>query len=63
MATMSDMIPQLRNLKEVILPQRISSCDRLLFHYMEEELSNRMPPARIGLEEFREAFKCQILDC
>jgi len=57
-----ELISHLPKLKEVTLPQRISSCDALLFHSMKAQLSSRIPSAIISFEDFGTHQKCPIME-
>ena len=58
----AELISHLPNLKEIILPQRISSCDALLFHSMKAQLSSRIPSAIISFEDFGPHERCPIVE-
>ncbi len=52
MKEMEDILPRLRKLKEVVLPQSIPSCDVHLYESLSYELVNQTPPVGIRLEDF-----------
>ncbi len=52
MKEMVDLLPRLRKLMKVFLPQSISACDVLLYETMKNELSNRRSPGVASFKEF-----------
>ena len=62
LARMSELIPLLRNLKEVTLPKRISSFDVILFQSIENELLSRVPPPKISFALYYRDAKCEIVE-
>ncbi len=58
---MAELIPQLRKLKEVILPRRIISRDVALFQSIKNEILGRTPPTKISFETLNYLAKCPVV--
>jgi len=52
MDKMENLLPYLLNLKKVVLPQRISASNVLLYQSIKNELLSRKPPVEISFEDF-----------
>ena len=58
----ADLIPHLRNLKLVTLPERITLNDPALVETINDQLLTRNPPAKISLGILHEDARCQMVE-
>lgn len=59
---MVDLIPHLRDLKLVTLPERITLNDPALVVTINDQLLSRNPPAKINLGILHEDARCQMVE-